>query len=601
MTHGETVTLTTTVTPAPPLPASVTFSGPVGFSGSADLNAVGVAMLETAALPVGTHEIEASFAATATHTASSDTASVSVLAIVTQVALSSSNNPANHGETVTFTAQVTPATAGGSVVFSIDGADQTPSPLNGGTASFSTSLLSVGEHEVVAQYQGDATHAASASDPLTQTVLALGSVIVRQVAGGSQDASFGFSSPTPALNLSVTTSGGVGESMSVQLPAGSYAVTGADMSSAGFALVSVACSDNDSTGDVESRTASIALEAGETVTCTFTAVNAREDTLDTIASFMQARAGILLSNQPDPQRRFDRLNGTGGGSGGNPVASLMAYLPGMVEGSTLSMSGSLAQVERLAGNEQPSRLDAWFSLTHGRYTAGGADGDFTLAAAGADWLFSRNLLVGGFVQFDLLSQDHDITGAAIEGTGWLAGPYLTARLSEHLFLDILAAGGRSDNTVSPYGTYEDDFAATRFLASAILQGHWTSGGWTFSPRARLSWFRERSDAYVDSLGVLIPQVTVETGQFAFGPGVSYRFDTEEGIAVDAGLRFDAVAEFAKNSVTGDEDSVHGRVEGSIGFAFPGGARLSLTASHDGIGQSGTSATAGKISVNVPLN
>lgn len=216
---------------------------------------------------------------------------------------------------------------------------------------------------------GIATHAVSASAPLTQAVRALGAVIVRQVAGGSQDASFAFSSPTPSPNLSVTTNGGVGESMAVPLPAGSYAVTGVDMSAAGFALISLACSDADSAGDIETRTASIALSSGETVTCTFTSVNAREDTFDTIASFMQARAGIILSNQPDPQRRFDRLNGTGGGTG-NPVAGLMAYLPGMVEGSTLSMSGSLAQVDRLAGNVEPSRFDAWFSLTHGRYSAG---------------------------------------------------------------------------------------------------------------------------------------------------------------------------------------------------------------------------------------
>lgn len=327
--------------------------------------------------------------------------------------------------------------------------------------------------------------------------------------------------------------------------------------------------------------------------------DSREDTLDAIASFMDARAGVLLANQPDIQRRIDRLNGVVGG--GNPVASLMAYMPGLVESGALSMSGSFAQVERLAGNETPSRFDLWASLTHGHYSAEAADGNFTLGSIGADYLINRDLLVGAFVQIDRLSQDNATSGASADGTGWLAGPYVTTRLAEHVFLDILAAGGRSSNSVSPYGTYEDDFAATRFIASAALQGHWTSGAWTFGPRARLSWFRERSDAYVDSLGVAIPSVRSELGQFAVGPGLSYRFDTETDVVIETGIRFDAVADFARNSHLGNESGLHGRVEGSVDFGFSGGARLSLSAAHDGIGRSGRSTTVGKISLAIPLN
>ncbi len=531
----------------------------------------------------------------------SRTVQLDVQQIASSVGLTSSGNVTSDGEEVILTAAVMPASATGEVEFrsSVDGLLGT-ALLSGGEAAFPFSALSVGTHQITAHYLGDVTHAAEMSSALAHTVQVLGAVIVRQVNGGSRDATFGFSSPTPSLNLSVSTSGGVGESAPVPLPAGSYTLTAVDMRPEGFVLEAISCSDADSVGDVDLRSASITLDPGETVTCTFAAASSREDALDAIASFMQARAGILLANQPDIQRRFDRLNGVVG-SGGNPVSSLMAYLPGLVEGGTLSMAASLAQIERLAGVEQPSRFDAWASLTHGRYSANGAEGDFTLAAIGADWLVNRDLLIGGFAQFDRLTQNHNATGASVDGTGWMVGPYLTARLSEHLFLDVLAAGGRSSNSVSPYGTYDDDFAATRYMLSAALQGQWKHGAWTFLPRARLSWFRERSDAYVDSLGVAIPSVNVEQGQFAFGPGVSYRFDLDGDLVVDTGLRFEGVADFVRNSHLGDEDSFHGRVEGSLGFAFLSGARLSLSASHDGIGRSGTRSTAGRISVSVPLN
>jgi hypothetical protein len=43
-------------------------------------------------------------------------------------------------------------------------------PLSGGTASFSTSALSVGSHAITAAYSGDGTYAASTSSVLTQMV-----------------------------------------------------------------------------------------------------------------------------------------------------------------------------------------------------------------------------------------------------------------------------------------------------------------------------------------------------------------------------------------------------------------------------------------------
>ena len=84
--------------------------------------------------------------------------------------------------------------------------------------------------------------------------------------------------------------------------------------------------------------------------------------------------------------------------------------------------------------------------------------------------------------------------------GWLAGPYLTTRLGDDLYLSPRAAAGRSANEVSPTGAYSDSFGATRWLLDGTLSGDWSNGGWSFSPKLDLSYFEERSDAYTDSLG-----------------------------------------------------------------------------------------------------
>jgi hypothetical protein len=92
----------------------------------------------------------------------------------TTTTLQSSANPSELGETVTFTATVTPATSGtptGSVVFSINAVDQAPVALSGGEATFGTDTLAEGSSTIVARYVPDTfDFLPSTSDPLNQAV-----------------------------------------------------------------------------------------------------------------------------------------------------------------------------------------------------------------------------------------------------------------------------------------------------------------------------------------------------------------------------------------------------------------------------------------------
>jgi hypothetical protein len=80
---------------------------------------------------------------------------------------------------------------------------------------------------------------------------------------------FGFSHDIPGFPGTFTLDDAATETF-VDVPDGTYTVTEDDPSPGGFALTDVACDDADSTGNPSARTAVIALQAGEVVTCTFT-------------------------------------------------------------------------------------------------------------------------------------------------------------------------------------------------------------------------------------------------------------------------------------------------------------------------------------------
>ncbi|HEV2202617.1 MAG TPA: Ig-like domain repeat protein [Bryobacteraceae bacterium] len=89
----------------------------------------------------------------------------------TTTTLGTSGTPSTYGQTVTFTATVSPSAAPGTVQFYIDGsAAGSPVALSGGTASLSTAGLSGGSHSVTASYSGTSTYASSTSSTLTQNV-----------------------------------------------------------------------------------------------------------------------------------------------------------------------------------------------------------------------------------------------------------------------------------------------------------------------------------------------------------------------------------------------------------------------------------------------
>jgi len=117
----------------------------------------------------GSYQLGLAVTDSASNTAVATQATVTITS-ATQTTITSSLNPSTYGQSVTFTATVSPGTATGTVTFTIDGTAQPAVTLSSGTASYSTSLLSAGTHQIVAAYSGDANYASSTSSALTQTV-----------------------------------------------------------------------------------------------------------------------------------------------------------------------------------------------------------------------------------------------------------------------------------------------------------------------------------------------------------------------------------------------------------------------------------------------
>ena len=178
--YGQPVTFTAKVGAVAPsddtLTGSVTFFAGATPLGTGSLSS-GVASLVVTNLPVGSDAIKAVYSGDANFTTStSAVVSQTVKPDGTNATVVSSANPSVFGQSLTFTATVSPKAPGsgtptGTVIF-IDGSTVLGSPtLSSGVATLTTSSLSVANHKVQVVYSGDSNFTGSLTSVLTQTVV----------------------------------------------------------------------------------------------------------------------------------------------------------------------------------------------------------------------------------------------------------------------------------------------------------------------------------------------------------------------------------------------------------------------------------------------
>lgn len=259
-----------------------------------------------------------------------------------------------------------------------------------------------------------------------------------------------------------------------------------------------------------------------------------------------------------------------------------------------------------------SPFDLWAEGKYGRLNErNGIDGHFGLLSAGADYIFTPYLLAGLYVQYDTMSQSTASERTSISGTGWMAGPYATLRLSDNLFWQGRAAWGKSFNDIRPFDSYADSFESTRWLLSTSLAGRYEIDSWTVKPEVAFTYFEDKSDSYVDAFGMTMPGVRATLGQLKVGPALSYRYELDHGVLIEPSLAMQLLYNFnTKSYLTGlgnlgDEaigpDGLRGRTEAGLKVQLPSGMAIDLTGSYDGIGASDFSTVTGRGTIHVPLN
>lgn len=459
------------------------------------------------------------------------------------------------------------------------------------------------------------------TDSFTVTVVQRAQGRVTVVINTTVDGTFNFSSPETPLNFSVSTTSGSGSSGAIGVNPGTFPISFSVPQS--FDVAEATCSDGVSTIDPKTRSGSITVVSGVQVTCTLSASDISKTT-GLIGQFLEARSQLILANGPDSTRRIERLTGDYSGQGGvsgfgmsfggdmlpfgmrftERDASFSYSLRRAMAKDDKSEEGALAFDGLYADRNDNAPLnpfDIWVEGKFARFNAEGGDGNFGILHAGADYLVTPGLLLGLGGQLDWTDMEGE-DDAEMDGLGYMIGPYLTARLSDNFFFDARAAWGQSYNTVSPFGTYEDEVDATRWLISGALIGRFDLDQFTIQPKAEVAYFEEKSEEYEDSLGFDIPSVKASTGTFTFGPRVSTRVELNDFTRLEPFVTLEGIWTFAQeNTATtvaespGLEDKgLRGR--GELGFTLFGGGSSSLSASgfYDGLGSSDFEAWGGEI-------
>ncbi|WP_323760472.1 Ig-like domain-containing protein [Maricaulis sp.] len=476
-----------------------------------------------------------------------------------------------------------------------------------------------------------------ANIPVTASIAArFGSLqIVATTPGGTHgDETFTYASTDADLGgLSLTTSGGAASSAPIQKIFGTYDL--AQSLPQGWALESLTCvgdTDGGSVIDLAAGSVDIDLDPSETIVCTFAntrdADAVRLATLRAINNYMVRRADRILTGAPDLSTRLrDR------------TATTPGRFSADVDGAnvTMNFAGSLSGLRNHAkANERQvpdgpqltesgaARFDAWFSASYDALDddrAGDqAESRFGLFQLGADWLVADNALVGIMVQIDQMSETADnpveaagaVSGAEIDGTGWMAGPYAVWEFAPGTTLDVLAMWGRSENTINPLGFYEDEFETTRLMIRANLTGEWSaprSDGGQLKIRPGVSWahYEETQDGYTDSLAIAIPEQTISVGRLEAGPEVAYRMDGqrpgswwEPTAAVRAVWDYDGADLMDESGRSIDDGQL--RADATVGLRgqWANGAHVSAQARFSGLGNNDFSANGVRVELRMPF-
>ena len=273
----------------------------------------------------------------------------------------------------------------------------------------------------------------------------------------------------------------------------------------------------------------------------------RRDITSLTHNFMVQRMNMIASFGPRLAWRNNRLDGFGDGSNGFNVTGENGDLTGNFAFSSEGMRRAFSGNKVVPTADAPAGeggLRGWIEGSFAFYADDREDedvkGDFFIGYAGIDFEVYERINIGIMGQIDWMDErgegNGDINGD-VEGTGWMIGPYLSAEVSDGLFLDMRAMYGRSDNSIDEQRQLETlllerkgDFETERWLAEVTLSGNYDVGSVQLTPDVRFLYMREDQDDYVIDCTCGINELdgqTVEMSQLSGGLRISQLIETTD--------------------------------------------------------------------------
>ncbi len=256
-------------------------------------------------------------------------------------------------------------------------------------------------------------------------------------------------------------------------------------------------------------------------------------------------------------------------------------------------------------------LDLWVQGNYTSFdegaTGGRSDGRFSVLYVGMDYVLSPGILVGALFQYDHMKEYSADLGTETEGNGWMAGPYVTLRLTDNIFVQARAAWGTSKNNISPFLTYINSFDTKRWLVEGSMQGRWTNGKWSFSPKASIAFIEEDQNGYTDSMGFVISGQTVKLGQARFGPRVGYLIQARDGTQFEPFVGLEGIWNFEQSGTNlvaatlASQEEFRAKVDLGLRALTVYGLGIDVLASYDGIGAKDYDAFTGEVRLSFPLH
>ncbi len=283
-----------------------------------------------------------------------------------------------------------------------------------------------------------------------------------------------------------------------------------------------------------------------------------------IREFLGARSAALLAAQPNLSGLLDN-----DGPSGN-----------------ISVTRGVGTVQIRTGSEGP----IWAALNSNWSDIDGFETTYTNVSFGTHMYLQDETLLGVMVQLDRATSSEGVSG--IEGTGWLIGPYYVARYGG-VDLDARLLWGRTENEISPLGTYTDRFSTERVLAMVNLSGEIEAGATLLQPLVGWSYVEDRSEAYLDALSNPVAAQRVRLSQLEVALDWTRPIGAN-GMEFVGGMAGLFTAEEGGN---GSVEGARGRLDLGLRRQGQGPLNFDIGLYADGLGQSGFEAYGIDLSVD----